>query len=185
MQGGWPKLAASWMRQSTPAAGPSVSIGKAETGPVIENYGPVYAVPDGSYNLDAATHYKVLFDISKSGEFAMAFNPSMDSAARFLNMHARNGIDMENIELALVVHGEAARDVLTDEAYRDRFGVVNPNSRMVEQFRNVGVRIYLCGQSAMHKGFTMSELNPAVTMAVSAMTAHVRLQAEGFRLMPF
>ena len=115
----------------------------------------------------------------------MAFNPSMESAARFLNMHARNGIDMENIELALVVHGEAARDVLTDEAYRDRFGVVNPNTRMVEQFRNVGVRIYLCGQSAMHKGFTMSELNPAVTMAVSAMTAHVRLQAEGFRLMAF
>jgi hypothetical protein len=29
------------------------------------------------------------------------------------------------------------------------------------------------------------EFNPAVTMALSAMSAHVRLQSEGYTLIPF
>jgi intracellular sulfur oxidation DsrE/DsrF family protein len=47
------------------------------------------------------------------------------------------------------------------------------------------VKIYLCGQTAAYRGFSVEELNPVVSMALSAMTAHVRLQAEGFTLIPF
>jgi len=48
-----------------------------------------------------------------------------------------------------------------------------------------GVKIFLCGQTAAYRGFATEELHPAVTMALSAMTAHVRLQSEGFTLIPF
>ena len=97
-------------------------------GPVIENYGPVMAPPPGSYNLDPAVHYKVSMDVSGVAEFPGDRNRSIESAARFLNMHARNGIPAENIEFALIVHGRATRDLLTDEAYEARYNEPNPNT---------------------------------------------------------
>jgi len=50
---------------------------------------------------------------------------------------------------------------------------------------DAGVKIYLCGQTAAGRGFTTEDLNPAVSVALSAMTAHVRLQADGYTLIPF
>jgi hypothetical protein len=37
----------------------------------------------------------------------------------------------------------------------------------------------------MHRKIGVEELSPAVSLALSAMTAHVRLQSEGFTLIPF
>jgi intracellular sulfur oxidation DsrE/DsrF family protein len=48
-----------------------------------------------------------------------------------------------------------------------------------------GVKIYLCGQTAAFKGYGAEEFHPAVTIALSAMTVHVRLQSEGYTLIPF
>ena len=60
-----------------------------------------------------------------------------------------------------------------------------PNTAMLRELQQAGVRIYLCSQSATFKKFGYDEFNPAVTIAVSAMTAHVRLQQEGYTLIPF
>jgi len=156
-----------------------------ETGPVIEGYGPVFKVPDGSYNLNKDRHYKVSMDVSATGDFTENLNRRFESAARFLNMHARNGIDPKNIEFAIIVHGSAAKDLLKDEAYKSRFDGPNPNTAMLKALGEAGVSIYLCGQTAAYRGFSAEDLNPVVTMALSAMTAHVRLQSEGYTLIPF
>ena len=160
------------------AAGPAL-------GPVIKNYGPVFQLPEGAYNLTKDTQYKVSMDVSKTGDFVEDKNRSIESAARFLNMHARSGIDPKNIEFALIVHGAATKDLLSDEAYESRYEATNPNSAMLAELSEAGVKIYLCSQSAAYKKFGDGEFNPAVTVAVSAMTAHVRLQKEGYQLIPF
>ncbi|MEP1470123.1 MAG: DsrE family protein [Halieaceae bacterium] len=160
------------------AAGPAL-------GPVINNYGPVFPLPEDGYNLAKDTQYKVSMDVSKTGDFVEDKNRSIESAARFLNMHARSGIDPNNIEFALIVHGAATKDLLSDEAYESRYEAPNPNSAMLAELSNAGVKIYLCSQSAAYKKFGYGEFNPAVTVAVSAMTAHVRLQKEGYQLIPF
>ena len=158
---------------------------ESQTGPVIEAYGPVYDVPSGAWNLEKGTHYKVSMDVSSTGDFSGDLNRHIESAARFLNLHARNGIDPGNIEFALVVHGAAGKDLLSDTAYETRFGESNPNTAMLAALHKAGVKIYLCGQTAAHRGFDAGELNPAVSLALSAMTVHVRLQSEGFTLIPF
>lgn len=155
------------------------------TGPVVKNFGPVFAPPAEAYNLAADTSYKVSMDVSRTGDFVEDRNRSFESAARFLNMHARNGIEPENIDFALIVHGPATKDLLTDDAYRARYEEPNPNTAMLRELQQAGVRIYLCSQSATFKKFGYDEFNPAVTIAVSAMTAHVRLQQEGYTLIPF
>lgn len=156
-----------------------------QTGPVIKAYGPVYNVPEGSWNLKKDTHYKVSMDVSATGDFSSDLNRRIESAARFLNLHARNGVDPKNIEFAIVVHGSAGKDLLKDMAYEARFDEPNPNTAMLAALHDAGVKIYLCGQTAAHRGFTAGELNPAVSLALSAMTAHVRLQTEGYTLIPF
>lgn len=155
------------------------------TGPIIKDFGPVFSVPEGSYNLAKNTHYKVTMDVAATGDFPEDLNRSLVSAARFLNMHARNGIDEKNIEFALIVHGPASKDMLGDEGYEKRYQELNPNTKLLEQLSDAGVNIYLCGQSATYMKITDKELNPAVTMALSAMSAHVRLQSEGYTLIPF
>ena len=156
-----------------------------QTGPVIKAYGPVYAVPGGAWNLEKGTHYKVSMDVSASAESKGGLNRRIESAARFLNLHARNGIDPKDIEFAIVVHGSAGKDLLTDTAYEARYDEPNPNTAMLTALHDAGVKIFLCGQTAAHRGFAVEELNPLVSIAVSAMTAHVRLQSEGYTLIPF
>lgn len=158
---------------------------ESQTGPVIEGFGPVYGVPESAYNLKKDTHYKVAMDVSATADFSSDLNRHFASAARFLNMHARNGINPGDIEFAIIVHGSAAKDLLIDEAYHELYDEPNPNTAMLNLLSQAGVKIYLCGQTAAHRGYAVKDLHPAVMMALSAMTAHVRLQSEGYTLIPF
>jgi len=63
-------------------------------------------------------------------------------------MHAQAGVPVENLHVACVFHGTAAKDVLTNEVYRERYGVDNPNEPLLEALAEAGAQMYLCGQSA-------------------------------------
>lgn len=160
------------------AAGP-------ETGPRVEGYGPVFPVAAGAFNLSNDRHYKVSKDVSATGQAPADANRDLESAARFLNMQARNGTAPDKLDMVVVVHGPAAKDLLTDAAYQARFGMDNPNTGLLTALNKAGTTIYLCGQTAAYRKFSAQDLHPAVTMALSAMTAHVQLQSEGYTLIPF
>ena len=155
------------------------------TGPVIENFGPVYEVPKGSFNLEPDRQYKVLMDIGKGPDDPSELNRYIDSAARFLNMQSRNGIKPENIKLAFVLHGSGTHAALNDEAYSEHFLVPNANKGLIKALDKAGVDVYVCGQSAAYNGYSSEELLPEVKIAVSAMTVHVRLQQEGYQAILF
>jgi len=159
--------------------------GEPVTGPVIDNYGPVFAVPQGSYNLLPDQQYKVVMDVGKGPEDPVTLNRSIESAARFLNMQARNGTAPENLKMAIVLHGSGARAALNEQAHAKHFSVPNGSKGLVEALGKAGVDIYICGQTAAYYGYAPDDLLPQVTMAVSAMTVHVRLQQEGYRAILF
>jgi intracellular sulfur oxidation DsrE/DsrF family protein len=155
------------------------------TGPVIENYGPAFAVPADSFNLAPDQKYKILMDIGKGPDDPAQLNRNIESAARLLNMHSRNGIKAENLELAIVLHGSGIHAALNNEAYSEHFLVQNANTKLITALKQAGVHIYVCGQSAAYKGYSAEQLLPEVDMAVSAMTVHVRLQQDGYRAILF
>lgn len=154
-------------------------------GPVVPSYGPVLLPPDGSYNLDKAKHYKVSIDIGETAEFPGDLNFKLVSVARFLNMHAQSGVPRENIDFAVVVHGQAVNDLLTNAAHQSRLNIPNPNTGLLNELRSAGVTIYVCSQTVAFRGMEFDDFHPSVTMALSAMTSHVRLQEEGYTLIPF
>lgn len=142
-------------------------------GPVIADYGPVADVPD-AMAIPAGTHFKVIFDVSE-GAANGAVNSSMESAARFLNMHARAGIPPENINIAIVVRGSAVRDLTLHPLP----GHDNPNAGLVAALIAHHVDIYVCGQAAAHAGIHANDLLPGVHVALSALTEFALLQQQG------
>lgn len=154
------------------------------TGPLIADFGPnaeidvEMSIPDGFV-------FRHSFDFAAEAE-AGELNRHLVSAARFLNMHARAGISAENMHLALVVHGAGVHDVAVAATYAARHdGAENANAALIAQLVEHGVRIYVCGQSAAYYDVETEALLPGVDMALSAMTAHAVLQAEGYTLNPF
>ena len=155
------------------------------TGPLIEKFGPVYDVGQPDFRTPTDLVYRAVFDVAPSPDAADEINPRIESVARFLNMHARAGVKPEQMKLVLVVHGSAGKDMLSSAAYKARFGVENPNEPLLAALRSSGVRVILCGQTASHRGFQREELAPGVEVALSAMTALVALQSEGYPLISF
>jgi intracellular sulfur oxidation DsrE/DsrF family protein len=155
------------------------------TGPVIEGFGPVFSVPADSLNLEADKPYKIVMDIGKGPDDPSELNRSIETAARFLNMHARNGIKPENLQLAIVLHGSATRNALNQQAHMEHFKTDNGSKDLVEALSAAGVEIYVCGQSAGYYGYRAEHLLSGLNMSVSAMTAHVRLQSEGYQAILF
>jgi intracellular sulfur oxidation DsrE/DsrF family protein len=165
--------------------GVATALAEPQTGPVVPSFGPVLPPPEGAYSLDADTHYKVSIDVGETAEFPGDQSRKLTSVARFLNMHAQQGMSAQNIEFAVIVHGMAANDLLTDEAYEGRFNSPNPNTALLDELNRAGVTVYLCSQTAAFRQMAPEEFREDVVMALSAMSAHVRLQQEGFTLIPF
>lgn len=155
------------------------------TGPLIEKFGKVFDVQNTVDLTGKNEIYRVVFDVSRSPGNKEQVNASIESLARFLNMHVRAGVPPENLRLALVLHGSAAKDGLSHEAYRTLFGVDNPNLELLEALADARVQAYLCGQTATHQGIEAGDLTRPVKMALSAMTALVVLQERGYRLIPW
>jgi len=154
-----------------------------QTGPVIENYGPVFNVPN-AWGFTPGVTYRAVLDVSSSPESHADLNRAIESAARLINMSVRDGGKAADLQVALVLHGSAAKDTLDNEAYQSRFDTPNPNDGLITALKEAGVEIYLCGQSAAYNGYQVGELHPGITMATSAMTVLTRLQAEGWSLLP-
>jgi intracellular sulfur oxidation DsrE/DsrF family protein len=144
------------------------------TGPVFEDYGPVTDI-DVTLPVPKDAVFRHSFDVSTRAEDG-ELNRTLVSAARFINMHARVGIDADGIEIAVVVHGKAVHDVS---------GNTTGSAELVAVLIDHGVRIIVCGQSAAYYDVKTDDLLPGVEMALSAMTAHALLQQQGYTLNPF
>lgn len=168
-----------------PATAAVQALAPSSTGPVIEGFGPVYDVPDPDFATPLDAEYRVAFEVASAPEDTTLVNPSIESLARFLNMHARAGVPVQRIHLALVLHGTAGKDALDNEAFRERYGHDNPNLPLLQALADAGVEIVLCGQTALHRGLPREQLAAPVATALSAMTALVAYQARGYTLLAF
>ncbi|WP_224490571.1 DsrE family protein [Robertkochia flava] len=158
---------------------------QTKTGPMSKNFGPVYPVPEANFRTDKSAKFHAVFDVSRKPADSSRVNPSLETAARYLNLHLQNGFEKQNLKVAMVIHGKAVKDLLLSESYQQEFGIDNPNLPLVRTLIEAGVELVLCGQSSAYHGVQLSETIPGTQMALSAMTALVQLQNEGYRLIHF
>jgi intracellular sulfur oxidation DsrE/DsrF family protein len=149
-------------------------------GPVIQDFGPTWEVDNPDYPTSSDLPYRVVFDVAKGPESPADQNPSLITLARFLNMHAKAGVPVEELKVIAVLHGGAAKHALDDQAYQERYGVVNPHTDLFRQLKEAGVKVYLCGQSMHARKLPQDSINPNIGLALSAMTVLIKAQAEGY-----
>ena len=153
-------------------------------GPAIEGYGPTFPVDDRDVALEKGATYRAVFDVARYSKDLESVNTKLVSVARFLNMHARNGTAVEDMDLAVVLHGAAVKNVLSHDAYRTRYDSDNPNLELVSRLHDAGVRFFVCGQSMKFGGVGKDELAGQAELALSAMTMLTVLQNDGYALLP-
>ena len=152
---------------------------------IIEDYGQTFKVKNPDIVTDTTAELKVIFDISKSSEDRSVVNKYIETAARFLNMHAKEGMKSEQLHVAMTIHGGAWQDVMTNKAYKKTYGVDNPNLKLINQLTEAGVDVILCGQTAGARGLTKTNVSSDVKFALSAMTALLQYQNNGYRFIKF
>lgn len=155
-------------------------------GPIIRDYGAVFDIADPDHATPVDRDYRVVFDVAEAAPSPDRVNARLETVARFLNMHAQAGVPAERLHAVLVVHGTAGQELLRDAAYRDRNGgTSNPNAELIARLIDAGVQVVLCGQTASSRNLPRDQLLPRVQIALSAMTALITLQNEGYALIPW
>ncbi|MEP4052564.1 MAG: DsrE family protein [Litorimonas sp.] len=157
---------------------------KFGTGPVITEFGQTAPVQT-DFKIPKRAKFKVVFDTTAATEPG-EINKSLNTAARFLNMHAKAGVAEKDMKLAVVFHSKGSFDLTSSDFYGSKYdGAENANAAIIKALTEKNVRVILCGQTAAYYGIKNDDLLPGVEMALSAMTAHAVLQQEGYTLNPF
>jgi len=158
--------------------------GMAPNGPVILSTGPSVTVPDADFPIPAGHVFRNVYIIDTADTNSV--NQQLTTIARFLNLHARNGVTKDRLFAGAVVHGTGWWSLLSDSAYGARFGgKANPSKRLVEELLANNVQLVLCGQTAGFRGVKKQELLPGVQLAISAMTALNVFESQGYQYIPW
>jgi len=152
---------------------------------VIKDFGSTYKIDNPEIETNLSETFNVVFDVSNAPEDPEVVNKWIATVARFLNMHADAGKPMETINTALILHGNASYGLLKNKYYKEKFMVDNPNLKLFEALDEAGVQIILCGQTSVHRNLTEERRIPAAKLSLSAMTALIQLQNDGYRLINF
>ncbi|MCP4891029.1 MAG: DsrE family protein [Planctomycetaceae bacterium] len=169
------------MRHHTPA-NDKTEKSQNTTYPAIANHGGVVRLPNAAQQPRAWT--KLLVDLTSGGD-AEKLNSGITKVAKYVNIYAGGGTEPADVKIAVVFHGNATLTVLNDDAYAAKFNTEgNPNLKLLRQLHESGVEFYVCGQSLISKGATPDDVAVFIKTAVSALTAVVNLQADGFAYVP-
>ncbi|MCM2371459.1 DsrE family protein [Aporhodopirellula aestuarii] len=127
---------------------------------------------------------KFLVDITR-GSDPDKVNPAIEQVAKYFSIYSGGGAKPAQVEIAVVLHGGATLTVLNSDAYAEKFQTTdNPNLDLLHQLHEAGVGLYVCGQSLDAAGYQTSDTAVFIDTAVSALTAVVNLQADGYAYVP-
>ena len=149
--------------------------------PVIKSYGGVRDDQSFATNYtDATMDYNIVAEIGWRPENKSEAHVGLDAIARMYNLHVYAGIPREQLHIAVVLYAGSAGAALNNEAYRARYEVDNPNLKLIEELKEAGVEVIVCGQSVMKAKIDPVTINPNVTIAVSRITAVSSFQLQGY-----
>ncbi len=151
--------------------------------PVIKGYGPVHALPHAAVQPDKSLNYKILFDVTKASKYKTKVNPALDHIARLINVYASAGVMPNKMKLVAVIHGPATPIVLNNEVFKSKFGIENPNIKLINDLKKNGVVFYVCGQALADNNYKHEWVNKDITVALSALTVVPTYQLKGYALM--
>ena len=150
--------------------------------PKISDYGKVVRLPEAAAQPRSGS--RICVDLTAGGP-RDAINPGVEKLARYVNIYAGAGREAADVKIAVILHGQATPVALDDDAYAREFKTGgNPNLPLIRELRKADVEFLVCGQSLVGSGFSQVEVAPQIDVAVSALTANVNFQSDGWAFIP-
>ncbi len=132
--------------------------------------------------VDPRAHYKVVYDIH-SPDIAAGISKGLYYARGLIEAYGKQGVAPKQLDMHLVLHGDAAQYLLIDDTYRDVVGdpfAVNLNAKITQDLLNLGVSVEICHSVMRAKGWTADDVLPGVTIVHDGYTRLVKLQNDGY-----
>ena len=146
----------------------------------VKDFGKVYNVPFAEDRPDPAIQYKIVFEASEKIDSFSQVYPPLEHVARMYNLHVYGGVPQKNLDVVLVIAGFGIPAVMNNEAYRKRYGVDNPNLKILEELKAAGIKINGCAQAMMKNSIDPADVNPIVQPIFSRFTTISTYQMKGY-----
>src|SRR6185369_11962503 len=109
--------------------------GQTKTFPVIKDYGGVYDVPYATDRPDPKLDYKIIVEVEGTIENPDSIYRPFENISRMYNLHVYGGVPRKHLHLDVVIFYKAIFVILNNDAYKKRFGVDNPNLKILEEMK--------------------------------------------------
>jgi intracellular sulfur oxidation DsrE/DsrF family protein len=151
--------------------------------PLIQGYGGVVVLPEATEQPQPGS--KILLDITSDATEGKVIK-GLARAALIMNQFPGVGIQPDQVQMAIVLHGPATKAALKHDAYaKHADGPTNANLELITRLHEAGVEIFVCGQALAHREYPMGEVAPEVAVAFSAATVNMNKQRDGYAYVPF
>lgn len=136
----------------------------------------------GAHELpDPKLDYKIAFDVQTLAESPDKISPALAIMAVIINTYEKNGVSPDHLHLQAVFHGKTIVLVTDDATYKARTGVDhNPNAELLRQLDKAGLKMAVCGQSAMEQHYDFKSILPIAQINYSATVTFINLETRGY-----
>lgn len=153
--------------------------------PAIQGYGQMVPLPNAAVQPDKNRTYKMVFLIEKAADDPKDVSDGVDHLARLYNMFQSLGVPLKNLKVVAVFTGPATYDVLNNDVYRAKYKQDNPNLKALQELKEAGAELYVCGQAMHFFKFDEKQLSPDVKLATSALVVLTVYENQGYGFIPF
>ena len=151
--------------------------------PVIPQADGYVLIPNAAIRPETNHVYKAIFEATQFPTNSTELLPALNNAGSELNALGVEGVPKRNRKFAIVFHGSAIDGILDNIHYKAKFGVSNPNLKVLSELKSEGVELYVCGQNLALAKIDPKTLTPAVTVASDALIVLMKYQNDGYALL--
>jgi intracellular sulfur oxidation DsrE/DsrF family protein len=155
---------------------------RADVVPEADGY---VAIPNAAVTPDRNQTYRAIFDATRAAGKPTELAPALNMVGSELNLLGAVGVPPEHGKFVVVFHGPALAALLDDTHYRARFGVGNPNLKVLAELRKQGVALFVCGQNLAFAKVDPKTLSADVQVATDALIVLMTYQSRGYALLSF
>lgn len=132
--------------------------------------------------VDPQAHYRVVYDIH-SDEATAGISRGLYYARGLIEAYHKQQVAPDQLDIHLVLHGDAAKFLLIEETYRmaidDPFAA-NLNAAITQDLLDLGVSVEICHSTMRSMGWTAPDVLPGVTIVHDGYTRLIELQNDGY-----
>ena len=99
---------------------------------------------------------------------------------RVINLHVASGIPLKKIYPVIVVHGPALNAFTTNEYFKEKFKMDNPNIKLINDLSALGTKFIACGQAMYFMDIKKESMLPLVKISLTAQTALSSYRLKGY-----